>query len=125
MRKTAQQITAASACRPDNAKVVQLGPGGTTALQILAKDEVFEGMSYTSARVVSRGHPIAGQIMPPKHANGSLVDGGGVRVEARVHLPDGSKTGTWPAVWMLPSKPVRYCYCLLACSPFSSYRNIA
>ena len=77
-------------------------------LQIAAKNEAYEGFSHTSARVVSRTHPIAGQIMPPTHANGSFVDGGGVRVEVRVKLPEGDESGTWPAVWMLPTDPVRY-----------------
>jgi hypothetical protein len=100
-------------CRPENAKVVEVEPGGATALQIQAKKEEYQGSTHTSARVVSRPHPVAGRIMPPKHANGSFVDGGGVRVEFSAQLPEGSASGTWPAVWMLPSERVRCQFILL------------
>lgn len=103
--------------------MVELEAGGTTALQIAGRAEVYEGATHTSARVVSRTHPVAGQIMPPTHANGSFVDGGGVRVEVRVKLPEGDSEGTWPAVWMLPTKPVRFrsffiepCCCSVSCT---------
>jgi hypothetical protein len=93
--------------RAENAKVVELEPGGITALQIHAMKESYEGMNYTSARVVSKPHDVAGKITPPKHADGSFVDGGGIRVEVRAQLPQRSATGTWPAVWMLPIDPVQ------------------
>lgn len=53
--------------------------------------------------------------MPPKAADGSWVDGGGVRVEANVKLPQGTPSGTWPAFWMLPTDNVRthtWLYCV-------------
>jgi len=55
-------------------------------LYITAIKEDFEGKSYTSARLVSKG-------------KGDWKYG---RFEIRAKLPAG--TGTWPAIWMLPSE---------------------
>lgn len=63
----------------DNAKV----QGGN--LVITAKKESFNGMNYTSARLVSKN-------------KGDFLYG---RVEVRAKLPSGK--GTWPAIWMLPT----------------------
>jgi hypothetical protein len=96
-------------CRADNAKIVSLG-NGATALAITAKSEAFGNFAYTSARLTTLKHPVAGAIMPPKYANGTWVNGGRVKVAMRAKLPAGTVSGTWPAFWMLPSKPV----CLLS-----------
>lgn len=80
---------------------------GTCELVLRAVGEPFEGMAYTSARITTKRHPVAGAIEPPRDpATGAYVDGGAVRVEARAWLPDGTVTGTWPAFWMLPTAPV-------------------
>ena len=55
-------------------------------LNIVAWQEQFEGSSYTSARLVSRG-------------KGDWTYG---RFEIRARLPRGR--GTWPAIWMLPTE---------------------
>jgi beta-glucanase (GH16 family) len=55
-------------------------------LNIVAWQEQFEGSSYTSARLVSRG-------------KGDWTYG---RLEVRARLPHGR--GTWPAIWMLPTE---------------------
>ncbi|MFA5138106.1 MAG: glycoside hydrolase family 3 C-terminal domain-containing protein [Elusimicrobiota bacterium] len=52
-----------------------------------AKKEPWEGRSYTSARLISRG-------------KGDWTYG---RIEVRAKLPEGR--GTWPAIWMLPTGP--------------------
>jgi beta-glucanase (GH16 family) len=52
-------------------------------LHITALKQLFGGMSYTSARMVSKN-------------NGYLLYG---RIEASAKLPPGK--GTWPAIWML------------------------
>ena len=57
-------------------------------LKICALDDGFGGMSFTSARIVTRG----------KFAFNSG------RVEAKVKLPSGQ--GIWPAFWMLPEDNV-------------------
>lgn len=54
-------------------------------LVIEARKEEYEGMDYTSARLVSRG-------------KGDWVYG---KIEVRAKLPKG--LGTWPAIWMLPT----------------------
>jgi hypothetical protein len=97
---------ALSAFRPDNVKVVV--EKDTSFLQITARSEAMhEGFAYTSGRVHTRNHPIAGRIMPPKNSDRTWVDGGAVRVEAKLKLPEGTPSGTWPAFWMLPSDKVR------------------
>lgn len=55
-------------------------------LIIEARKEPFEGMNYTSARLVSKG-------------KGDFKYG---KIEVRARLPKGR--GTWPAIWMLASK---------------------
>jgi hypothetical protein len=80
---------------------------GGCGLVITAQSESFEGSQYTSARIKTLRHPVAGAIEPPRHADGRYVDGGRVRVEARMQLPQGTVAGTWPAFWMLPSVPVQ------------------
>jgi hypothetical protein len=69
--------------------------------------EDFQGSAYTSARLKTLHDPAGGRIQPPKDAAGRWVDGGVVRVQAAMQLPVGTAAGTWPAFWMLPSKPVR------------------
>ncbi|MEO0973494.1 MAG: family 16 glycosylhydrolase [Pseudomonadota bacterium] len=59
-------------------------------LVIEAHRESFEGAQYTSARLQSSG-------------KGDFLYG---RFEVRARLPEGK--GTWPAIWMLPSKPFHY-----------------
>ncbi|RYE11875.1 MAG: glycoside hydrolase family 16 protein [Sphingobacteriaceae bacterium] len=54
-------------------------------LSINAKKEAYQGMNYTSARLVSKN-------------SGSMLYG---RIEVSAKLPSGR--GTWPAVWMLPN----------------------
>lgn len=54
-------------------------------LIITALREPFEGMNYTSARLVTKN-------------KGDLLYG---RVEVRARIPSGR--GTWPAIWMLPT----------------------
>jgi beta-glucanase (GH16 family) len=54
-------------------------------LAITAKKEVMSGMNYTSSRMVSK-------------TPSDLLYG---RIEVKAKLPAG--TGTWPAIWMLPS----------------------
>jgi beta-glucanase (GH16 family) len=84
-----------------------LSIGDTSFLQITARSEAMhEGFAYTSGRVHTRNHPIAGRIMPPKNSDGTWVDGGAVRVEAKLRLPEGTPFGTWSAFWMLPSDKV-------------------
>ena len=84
-------------------------------LQITARSENFQqGFAYTSGRIHTRKHPVAGRLMPPKNPDGSWVDGGSVRVEARVKLPQGTPSGTWPAFWMLPTDNVRALYSLVS-----------
>ena len=95
------------ACRAENAAVRPLS-AGTCGLVLRAISEPYEGMAYTSARITTKRHPVAGAIEPPRDATtGAYVDGGAVRVEARAWVPDGTATGTWPAFWMLPTAPVR------------------
>lgn len=55
-------------------------------LIIEARKEDYEGMKYTSARLVTKG-------------KGNWQYG---KIEVRAKLPKGR--GTWPAIWMLPSK---------------------
>ncbi len=55
-------------------------------LTIEARRESFEGNTYTSARLVSKG-------------KGDWTYG---RFEVRARLPSGR--GTWPAIWMLPTR---------------------
>jgi len=57
-------------------------------LVIEARREAMNGMNYTSARLLSKG-------------KGDWLYG---RVEVRADLPHGR--GTWPAIWMLPTKNV-------------------
>jgi len=60
-------------------------------LIIEARKEKFEGMEYTSARLLTKG-------------KGDWKYG---RIEVRARLPKG--TGTWPAIWMLGSvQPLRW-----------------
>lgn len=59
-------------------------------LVVEAHKEDYEGAAYTSGRVHSSG-------------KGDFLHG---RFEARAKLPSGQ--GTWPAIWMLPSKPFTY-----------------
>jgi beta-glucanase (GH16 family) len=54
-------------------------------LTIEARKEEYEGMNYTSARMVSRG-------------KGDWLYG---KIEVCAKLPKG--VGTWPAIWMLPT----------------------
>lgn len=55
-------------------------------LKIVGKCEDYKGMSYTSARLVTK----------------NLGDWGpGHRIEVKAKLPNGK--GTWPAIWMLPT----------------------
>lgn len=54
-------------------------------LIIEARKEEYEGMDYTSARLVSRG-------------KGDWLYG---KIEVSAKLPEG--LGTWPAIWMLPT----------------------
>ncbi|RYE07179.1 MAG: glycoside hydrolase family 16 protein [Sphingobacteriaceae bacterium] len=63
---------------PENANVAN------GILSINAKKEAYNGMNYTSARLVSKG-------------TGSMLYG---RIEVSAKLPSGR--GLWPAVWMLP-----------------------
>ena len=56
------------------------------SLHIQARMEQYNGSSYTSARIVSRG-------------KGDWTYG---RFEIRARLPRGR--GTWPAIWMLPTE---------------------
>lgn len=65
--------------RPEN---VQVGNG---VLTITAINEAYEGLTYTSTRLVSRGKA--------DFLYGSF--------EVRAKVPQG--VGTWPAVWMLPT----------------------
>jgi hypothetical protein len=92
-------------CRAENA-AIKAQPDGSCALVLRAVSEPFLNMAYTSARLTTKKHPIAGAIQPPKDANGFFVDGGAVHVEVRAQVPDGTVTGTWPAFWMLPTAPV-------------------
>ena len=55
-------------------------------LIIEAHKEYYQGNDYTSARLTTKN-------------NGDWVHG---RIEARAKLPSG--TGTWPAIWMLPTE---------------------
>ena len=64
--------------RPENARVED------GHLIIEARREAWEGMDYTSARLVSKGRA-------------SWLHG---RFEVRARLPEGR--GTWSAIWMLP-----------------------
>jgi beta-glucanase (GH16 family) len=58
-------------------------------LKIVGKCESYEGMDYTSARLVTK----------------NLGDWGpGHRIEVKAKLPNGK--GTWPAIWMLPTDNV-------------------
>ncbi|MET0392097.1 MAG: glycoside hydrolase family 16 protein [Chitinophagaceae bacterium] len=66
--------------RPENARVEN------GHLVIEAKKEAWQGMQYTSARLVTRG-------------KASFRYG---RIEVRAKLPSGR--GTWPAIWMLGDK---------------------
>lgn len=59
-------------------------------LTITARREDFEGMKYTSARLVTKGR-------------GEWTYG---YIEVRAKLPRGR--GTWPAIWMLPANPNGY-----------------
>ena len=59
---------------------------GNGVLTITAKPESMGGMSYTSARLVSKGDA------------GSTLYG---RIEVKAKLSSG--LGTWPAIWMLPN----------------------
>ena len=54
-------------------------------LIIEARKEIYNGKNYTSARLVSRN-------------KGDWTYG---RIEVKARLPEG--TGTWPAIWMLPT----------------------
>lgn len=54
-------------------------------LVIEARKEEYEGRSYTSARLISKG-------------KGDWLYG---KIEVRAKLPSG--IGTWPAIWMLPT----------------------
>jgi beta-glucanase (GH16 family) len=56
-------------------------------LKIVAKCENYNSFSYTSARLVTKG---------------TADWGPGHRIEVRAKLPAG--TGTWPAIWMLPTE---------------------
>jgi hypothetical protein len=81
-------------------------------LQITAQQEAFQpGFEYTSARMHTRKHPVAGQIQPPKNAVGTWVDGGAVQLAVRAQLPAGTPSGTWPAFWMLPTTKVSLRHC--------------
>lgn len=93
--------------RPQNVQALRMDDGSMTFLQITARSEEFQpGFAYTSGRIHTKNHPVAGKIAPPKTPDGAWVNGGGVRVEARVRLPQGTPTGTWPAFWMLPTDKV-------------------
>ncbi len=70
--------------RPENLRVEE------GHLVIEAHKEDYEGASYTSGRIHSRG-------------KGDFLYG---RFEVRAKLPRGK--GTWAAAWMLPSDPFRY-----------------
>lgn len=85
--------------------------------------EDFEGSAFTSARLHTRGHPVAGAIEPPRDGGGDYVPGGAVRVEMKGVLPEGTPSGTWPAFWMLPSDNVRPgCYPATAHAPLGGPR---
>ena len=68
-----------TANRIENARV------GDGLLTIEARKENYEGMNYTSARLVTRGKG----------------DWQYAKIEVRARLPKG--VGTWPAIWMLGS----------------------
>lgn len=75
---------------------ITLDPTGTRcALQIKA---IEHAGAYTSARLRSAPHPVAGDIVYPP--------GGAVRVETALWLPRGSASGTWPGFWMFPKDEV-------------------
>ena len=92
--------------RAENAAIKQLGDG-TCGLVLRAASEPFQGSAYTSARVTTKRHPVAGQIEPPRDADGVFIDGGAVRVAMEAQVPAGTVSGTWPAFWMLPTVSVR------------------
>lgn len=54
-------------------------------LYIIAREENYEGMQYTSSRIRTKG-------------KGDWLYG---RIEVRAKLPEGQ--GIWPAIWMLPT----------------------
>lgn len=64
--------------RPENVSL-----DGSGNLAITARKEAYEGQSYTSARIVTRG------LFEPTYG----------RIEARIKLPAGD--GIWPAFWVL------------------------
>ena len=69
-------------------------------LCLLAITAIREGdMEFTSARITTKSHPVASKIRYPEN--------GKVRVEAKMLLPRGTESGTWPAFWMLPTDSVR------------------
>ncbi len=70
--------------RPENLRVED------GYLVIEAHKETYDNADYTSARIHSSG-------------KGDVLYG---RIEVRAKLPSGQ--GTWPAIWMLPSKPFTY-----------------
>jgi len=65
--------------RPENTKVEN------GVLKIIAKKEIYQGSSYTSARLITKGK----------------FDFKFGKVEVRAKLP--ATKGTWPAIWMLGS----------------------
>lgn len=73
-----------TAWRPENARVEN------GKLIIEARKEPWEGRSYTSARLVTKG-------------KGDWQYG---RIEVRAKLPKG--VGTWPAIWLLSSKSEKW-----------------
>lgn len=77
-----QELQYYTESRPQNARVAN------GVLTIEARREPFEGMEYTSARLVTKG-------------KGDWRYG---RFDIRARLPSGR--GTWPAIWMLASQDV-------------------
>jgi hypothetical protein len=61
--------------------------------------------------MTTKGSSPGNAISPPRDATGDFVDGGRVRVEARMQLPKGGPTGTWSAFWLLPT--IEVCVCVV------------
>lgn len=99
---------ATNLCRAINARVVPLGRGHARGLLITARRDDYRNVQYTSARLTTKRHPVAGQVLPPRHPDGNFMDGGAVRIEVEAKLPAGTPAGTWPAIWMLPTDSVSH-----------------
>ncbi len=73
-------------CYTDRTENVRLN--GTGQLEIVALEESYDGMDYTSGRILTQGR------FSCKYG----------RIEARIQIPSGE--GLWPAFWMLPTNYV-------------------